>query len=681
MSEYLLELRFQEMPSRLARRTLRQLTTRLFEDLMGRGLGPREVVTGVTPRRLMVCLQGLPEIEPDRNMRELGPPAAEAYGEEGEPAEALRGFLERVGAAASDLVEVQTERGLYLAVFREVSGRPAGDVLAEIVPVVLGEIDGAAPSAAGGPRGILSLIDGEVLPCELAGVAAGASTAGHPVLSPAPFEVAGLDDYLRQLRALGLEVIAEARRAALEQTLARRAEELGGTLEGEDGLLERLVAACEIPGVVAGGFDPDITTMPEEVVLAILGGRLAAFAVRGKDALLPHFLTVMDRPDDPKGFVKVGHERAAAGRLVDARFRYQADRKTTLAERSRHLDGLEFHPRLGSYADKTARVRELVQLACGELDWRDVEEPALEAVGLLKADLTCGLVRDYPPLRGTIGGIYAREEGYTEAVWRAIYEHYRGKPIPRDRVGRVIAVADRLDSLVGFFSLGQTPSGSQDPYGLRRLARGLLRIVVDGDMELDLDLMAARAVLLYGETLDGSAEDLLSDLRAFIAERFRHLLGQRGFAHDEIEAAEAIGVKNLPDLVARISTLQAAREGEDFRSLVLAARRIFNIVKDVPESELRPEELADGAERDLHDALGAIREEVDRAASERRYQDGLGAMAGLVPHLDRFFADVLVMDEDENLRANRVALLQACRRVFWRIARLRGMEVEKSEDE
>ena len=677
-AEYLLELRFCEMPSRLVRRASRRLTTRLFEDLMGRGLGPREMTTGATLRRLMVCFQGMPEIEPDRETRELGPAVAEAYREDGEPTEALRGFLERVGAEPPDLIEVQTERGLYLAVFRQVAGRPAGEALGEIVPAVLGELDDWPPIVAGGPRGILSLLDGELLPCELAGVVAGASTTGHPVLSSETFEVEGLEDYLRRLRELGIEVVVETRRAALEEALAQRAEELGGTLEGEEGLLERLVAVCEIPGVVAGGFDPDFTTMPDEVVLAILG-RLGAFAVRGKEVLLPHFLTVMDRPDDPSGFVKAGHERTVAGRLVDARFRYQADRKTTLAERGRRLDDLDFHPRLGSYAAKTRRVRELVELACGELDWQDALEPALEAAGLLKADLTCGLVRDHASLRGTVGGIFAREEGYTEVVWRAIYEHYQGKPIPRDRVGRVVAVADRLDSLVGFFGIGQTPSGSKDPYGLRRLARGLLRIVADGEMELDLDLMAARAVLLYGEALDRGAEDLLRELQAFLAERFRHFLGQRGFAPDEIEAAEGIGVKNLPDLVARISALQAVREDDNFRSLVLAARRIFNMVKDASESELRPDELAEGAERDLHTALGAIRVEVDRAAAERRYQDCLRAMATLVPHLDRFFADVLVMDEDESLRANRVALLQACRRVFWRIARLKGVAVEKGD--
>ena len=356
-----------------------------------------------------------------------------------------------------------------------------------------------------------------------------------------------------------------------------------------------------------------------------------------------------------------------------------ADRRLTLAERRRRLREADFHPRLGSWAAKGERIRALVALACEELGWEEARAGAEEAAVLLKTDLTSGMVRDFPSLRGTIGGIYAREEGYVEAVWRAISEHYRSRPIPRQRPGRLVAVADRLDSLVGFFGIGEAPSGSRDPYSLRRLARGLLRILIEGEMELDLDLMAARAVLLYGELLDRGAEELLRELQAFLAERSRHLLGQEGFAYDEIGAAEAVGSRSLPDLVARLRALQRVREEPEFRSLVLAAKRIFNIVKDSPEFELDPGELAAGAELELHEALASMREKVDEAVEERRYEDGLRAMAELVPPLDRFFADVLVMDEDESLRQNRVALLQACRRVFWRVARLQEMMVEKSQ--
>ncbi len=680
MAEYLLEVRFQEMPSRYLSKLLKQLTTRLFEDLMGRGLGPIEVTTGMTPRRLMVCFRDLPEVSAKREAREVGPSVADAYDAQGAATEALMGFADRVGAELSDLQEIKTERGVYVGYVHQVEGRPLSKVLAELVPGILAELPWwPAIRESGGPTGVMSVLDGGVVPFEFQNAVAGSTSVGHPILSPDSFEVTSLEDYLGKLRQLGIEVIVEDRRRVLEAALGTIAKEFGGSLEGDAGLLDRLTAACEIPGVVHGDIDLDHLRLPEEIVLAALGRRLDCFALRGPEGLLPVFLTVMDRADDPMGYVRAGHQRAVHGCLVDARFSYDVDHRQTLAERLRQLVDHDVHPGLGSYAAKAERTRALVELACDELGWHEVLEPAREAAGLLKADLATAVVRTFPSLRGTIGGIYAREEGYVEAVWQSIYEHYTVRPIPSERVGQVVAIADRLDSLVGFLSVDQVPSGSRDPFGLRRLTQGLLRIVADADIELDLDLMAARAVLLFGDSLDRGAELLVGELQSFLADRTRHLLGRRGFAYDEIEAAEAVGARNLPDLVARLKALQTVREEPEFRSLVLSAKRISNIVQDAPEFELRAQELAPGAELELHEALNRVREAVDRAAKERRYEDCLRSMVELVPNLDRFFSDVLVMDENDKIRENRIALLQACRRVIWRIARLKEMTVDKSE--
>ncbi len=689
--EYLLEVRSLELPPRLAERGMRQLATRLFEDLMGRGLGPAEMLTGMTPRRLTVCLKGLPERQPDREERQLGPPAEEGRDAAGEPSEALLGFAERVGVEPGEVETVKTERGAYLAVVRQLAGRELAAVLREIVPSLLvdlhwGRVGRWGVGERAWPRpveGVLSLLDGELLELALDGVAAGAETAGHPILSPSRFAVAGFDDYRDKLAERAIEVVPERRREALLAGLRQRAEELGGELEEDPELLDLLVAECEIPGVVHGAFDAGYLELPDDVLRAALKRQQHAFALHRDGDLLPFFLTGMDRPDDPKGVVRAGQERAAAGRLTDARFHYQTDRRVPLAERARRLDQLAFHPRLGSYGDKSARVRALVELACGELGWEAEREPALEAAGLLKADLATDLVRDFPSLRGTVGGLFAREEGYPQAVWRAIYDHYRPGsaegPVPRQTVGRVVAVADRLDSLVGLFSVAPAPSASKDPFALRRLTQGLLRILLEGEMELDLDLVMARAVRLYDERLGRGAEGLLGELQTFLGERLRRLLGQRGAAFDEIEAAMAVGSRSLPKLAARLAALRTVREEADFRSLVLAAKRISNIVEESDEFELSPELLTEDAEKDLYIALGKVRQRVDRAVEKQRYDTCLRRMLDLVPHLDRFFKDVLVMDENEDLRHNRVALLQSCRRVFWRIARLKEMVVEKGE--
>ncbi len=697
MAEFLLEVRSDEIPARLLEGGMRQLAVRIFEDLMGRGLAPREIVSGLTPRRLMLGYQGLPEHEPDREHRDIGPPKSEAYDEDGEPTEALLGFAERVGAGLDELEVRKTEKGEYMTFLRLEAGRPAGEVLAEIVSRTLAEIRWRAPKLRRGEeeptwirpvRGLVALLDDEVLPIELDGVAAGRATAGHPILSPGAFEVEGVEDYVEKLHERGIEVSFQERRRRLEELLEERAAELGGKLHESPELLRLLTLRCEIPAVVAGRFDAEYLDLPQEVIVAALEERQSAFALFGDGEVLPRFLTAMDREDDPRGLVERGQERAAAGRLDDARFHYETDRRQPLAERARRLDQLAFHPRLSHLAAKSTRVRSLVEILARELGCEEEAESAAQAAGLLKADLTTAMVRDFATLRGRLGGIYAREEGYVEDVWQAIYDQYlplgADDAIPRGRCGRLVAVADRLDTLVGYFGIGSVPTGSRDPAGLRRLAQGLLHILIEAEMALDLDLVAAQAVLLYNEeerVLKSEAEAVVTALRELFSDRLRHLLGRRGFAYDEIEATMAVGSTHLPDLAARIAALKKVRSEPTFHTLVLSARRIFNIVRDSPEFELQPELLELEAEMDLYADLVDVRRAVDEAADRRDYEACLRAMVDLVPGLERFFAEVLVMDENESLRQNRMALLQATRRVFWRTARLKEMAAEKVERE
>ncbi|HEX9730495.1 MAG TPA: glycine--tRNA ligase subunit beta [Thermoanaerobaculia bacterium] len=700
MPEYLLEVRADEIPSRLLRGGMKQLATRLFEDLMGRGLGPQEVVTGLSQRRFVVCCRGLPEREPDREERELGPPKSEAYDGDGAPTEALAGFAQRLGVEPAGLEVVKTEKGEYVARVRQLAGRAAGEVLAEIVPRILREIRWGAPKLRRGTgavdwirpvRGLLSLLDGEVVPCELDGCPAGRATAGHPVLSPASFDVEGFDDYRARLAELGIETSFEARRERLEALLEEGAARLGGRLAEAPGLLDRLALRCEVPGVVGGTLDADCLGLPPEVVGTVLAQRQSAFALTDGREALPHFVTVMDRADDPQGMVKSGQEWAAAGHLGDARFHYESDRRAPLARRARRLDQVPFHAGLGHYADKSRRIEVLADLVAHELGWDDEadRQAAREAAALLKADLTTAMVRHFGTLRGQLGGLYARGEGYAQAVWQAIYDQYLPAglqdPLPRGRAALLVAVADRLDDLVGFFGIGEAPTGSRDPHALRRRAQGLLRILLEAEMALDLDLVAARAVLLYNEPerkLERGAEEIVKDVQGFLTDRLRHLLGQRGYAFDEIEAALAVsaGTSNLPDLVRRMEALRQVREEPHFRSLVLSARRIFNIVKDSPEYELKPELLQEEAEKDLYAELMDVRRVVDEAADAGDYVTCLRRMEDLVPALDRFFADVLVMDEDAGRRQNRMALLQSIRRIFWRTARIREMVAERPEE-
>lgn len=694
--EYLLEVRSEEIPARMLEAGTRELATRVFEELMARGLGPREVETGYTPRRLVLILAGLPEREPNREEQVMGPPVRAAYAADGSPTQALLGFAKRTGLEPDQLAKVATDKGEYLAATKKIAGRPTGEVLAEVVPRILAGISWAKTMRWGsgeGPwvrpvHGVVSLLDGQVVPFELLGVAAGDETVGHPILSPQSFRVTGVEDYKGQLAGRSIEVSPAERRRVLLDAMSGRAGELGGRLTEDAELLHKLAAICEIPGVMEGRFDDSFLDLPAEVLTTSLRDHQSAFTVtadngNGDGRLLPYFLTVMDRPDDPAGRARSGNEWVVAARLADARFFYGEDRKAGLAHRAEQLARLTFQEKLGSYAAKTERLAGLAEAICDQLGLSEEKPRAAEAARLLKVDLATEMVKEFTSLQGVMGGIYAREEGHPEEVWQAVYDQYMPAStddrIPRGRTGMIAGLADRLDTLVGIFGLGLIPTGSKDPFGLRRAAQGAVRISLEGGLTLDFDRAVADAARLYGDRLTRTAEKILEDLRPFLYDRIRYILGLAGYAYDEIEAALAMGVTNLPDLRARVDALHKVREEPAFLSVVLAAKRIANIVKDAAEAPLDESALVEPAEKDLAAAFHGLRSEVEEAAAARDYERCLRRIAGLAPVLDRFFVEVLVMAEDEKVRKNRIALLQAIGKTVSRTARLTEVVVDKAE--
>ncbi|HSS49303.1 MAG TPA: glycine--tRNA ligase subunit beta [Thermoanaerobaculia bacterium] len=695
--EYLLEVRSEEIPARMLEPGVRELATRVFEELMARGIGPREVETGYTPRRLVLIFSGLPEGEPDREEQVMGPPVRAAFTADGQPTPALLGFAKRTGLEPDQLTRVQTDKGEYLSATKKIAGRPTREVLAEIVPRILAAISWAKTMRWGsgtGPwvrpvHGIISLLDGEVVPFDLFGIAAGNTTCGHPTLSPHSFEVADVEDYRRQLATRHLEVRPSERQRALHESMRSRAEALGGTLVDDPSLLEKLAAICEIPGVMEGSFGDAFLELPAEVLSTSLRDHQSALTVaaptpagnHGK--LLPYFLTVMDRPDDPVGRVRSGNEWVVAARLADARFFYGEDHKAGLARRAEQLQSLNFHERLGSYAVKTLRLESLAATICDQLGWAAEKVAAVEAARLLKVDLATEMVKEFTSLQGIMGGIYAREEGQPEPVWQAVYDQYlpasTEDPLPRGRVGQVTALADRLDTLVGIFGLGLIPTGSKDPFGLRRAAQGVVRICLEAGLALDLEKAAVEAAKLFGDRLTRKPEQIVDDLRAFFNDRIRYLLGLAGYAYDEIEAALAVGSNNLPDLRARVDALHKVRETPGFLNVVLAAKRIANIVKDAAERPFDEARFVEPAEKDLAAAFKNLRTDIEEAAAAGNYERCLRRVADLAPVLDRFFVEVMVMTEDEAVRTNRLALLQAIGRAVSKTAKLTEMVVDKAE--
>jgi glycyl-tRNA synthetase beta chain len=725
--ELLLEVRVEEIPARMLPGATQELGTRLFEELMARGLAPASLDSAFTPRRLVLILRGLPARERDRSEEILGPPLKNALDAEGKPTAAVAAFAKKAGVSEKELRIVEAQKGRilsvlgdfapdgatpfagkggeYLAATREIRGRDTVEVLAELLPRILTNLAWAKTMRWGsgtGPwvrpvHGVVALFDGAVVPFDLFGIPTGDETVGHPTLSPDRFSVRGVDDYLGALALRDIVVFPAERKRLLAERMAERAAALGGTLVEDSVLLEKLAAICEIPGVMEGSFSADLVALPREVLATSLRDHQSALTVEKDGRLMPVFLTVMDRPDDPAGRVRAGNEWVVAARLADAKFFFEKDRQTKLAERGRMLASLTFQERLGSYAEKTERLVALSRTFAGAAG---VDAARAEpAARLLKVDLTTDMVKEFTSLQGQVGGIYARAEGMAEEVWTALYDQYlpasAADSIPRGAVAQVVALADRIDTLVGFFGLGLVPSGSKDPFGLRRAALGVVRIVLEGEVDLDLFTALRNAYeLLAGKIVAGirvanaaAPRDAVSDsekslalLSDFLRDRLAFVLAERGLAYDEIAAAMgADGPElDLRGIAARAQAVRAARGEADFVSVAQAAKRIANITRGLASYSLDGGALALPAERELGAAASALTAEVAASVAARDFDRGLRRLASLAAPLDRFFVDVLVMDKDERVKQNRIALLQTIHREIVRLADLSQVVVERA---
>lgn len=689
--DFLLEIRTEEIPAAALGIARMDLARRLEAALTEQGLAPAATESYATPRRLAVLARGVPERQQDEFQEVLGPSLAAAYDAEGKPTGAAEGFARKQKVAVSELVVVNSPRGTSVAARRTVTGRPAPEILAEIVPRVVGDLsfpkmmrwgDGAQVFVRP-VRGVVALFGASVVPLDLMGVSAGTVTAGHRLLSDGVVAVGGAGDYLEKLRAAHVEPDGEARRITILEAARRLAREVNGSVESDSDLAATLADLVEWPGTVRGSFDPEFLELPEEITTTAMRTHQKYLPVRGASGLLPHFVAVMDNVEDRKGLIAKGNEWVLNARLADARFFFEEDTKQALDGRLPLLERLMFQDKLGDYRKKTDRLVRLAEAIAGAVGRPELSENAVQAARLSKVDLTTHMVREFTDLQGIVGGIYARREGYPEPVWRAIYDHYRplsaSDDPPREPTGAILALADRFDTLVGLFRIGLIPTGSKDPYGLRRAAFGAVAIAVARRWALDWRPIAVQAFGLYPPEIGGKpADEVLAELGVFFAERLRNLLERRGHSHDEISAVLNVGHWDFADAAQRASALAEARRRTDFRSLILAVKRIRNIVgAEAPEAGPDPALYREDAERMLAGDFLQAKQILSDLAAGRRYREGMEMAASLAPSLDRFFVDVLVNCPEADLRRNRLALLASIQREFSRLADFSEIVVEK----
>jgi glycyl-tRNA synthetase beta chain len=639
---FLLEIGTEEIPDWMIQTALENLRLS-FEKLE---IPHESVRLDATPRRLVLRAEGLPARQPDSVERVLGPPKSA-------PPQAVAGFARKQGIQPDEMKVESTPKGEYYTYLKKVPGRNIVDILAEALPgVILGLYFPKTMywTGKGGPRfirpirWIVALLGDAVIPFEIAGVPSGAVTSGHRRLG-APQIAVTTSNYEQRLGENGVVLSAEERRNRIRQGMA------GMRFKPDDKLLETLVYLTECPMPILGSFDAQFLALPEEVLVTVMRHHQRYFSVQDAEGnLAPAFVAVMNIASDPEGFVRRGNERVLRARFNDARFFWETDQKKKLADRKGDLANVTFQAKLGSYLAKTERMMLLAAELGGDAN-------AVRAAELCKIDLTTELVKEFTELQGVVGGLYARVQGESDPVWQAIYDHYKPESmedaIPRHRTAQIVALADKLDTLRGCFGVGLIPTGSRDPFALRRAAQGVVRILIEGRFNISLF-----------DFLGGDEA-----LKAFFAERVRYYFKDvRRFAYDEINACMAAspnrspdrqgGVAsswgNLVDLEARLERVRDLRASPDFEPLAAAFKRIANILEQAHgagftalPSGIDEALLEAGPERELYREFRGIQAQpIENVISRLR------------PKIDLFFDKVLVNAPDMAVRQNRLTLLQ-----------------------
>jgi glycyl-tRNA synthetase beta chain len=678
--DLLFELCTEELPPRTLPALSNALTEGLAKGIDAAGVPHGRIHGFATPRRLAVWIEKLAEHQPDRLVERRGPPLANAFDAQGSPTQAATAFAKSCGVAVGELSKLTTEKGAWLQ-FR---GTERGAATTALLKDILTQAIAALPIAKRMRWGahsaefvrpvhsVVLLYGDEVVPIEVLGLESGRVTSGHRFHSPKPITLKRAKGYETKLRRAKVIADFAKRREMIRAGVIAAAAEVNGTALIDDALLDEVTALVEWPVPLTGQFEQRFLSLPREVVIATVQDHQRYFAVQGPEGKLSGwFVTVSNIESRDPSKVREGNERVVRPRLSDAAFFWDQDRKMSLQDHAARLSGVIFQAKLGNYADKTARVTQLAEL----IGRRIGAGPDLaQAAELSKADLMTAMVGEFPELQGTMGRYYAEAQGLPHDVSVAIEEHYRprfaGDALPSTKIGQALSLADKIDTLVGIFAIEQRPTGTKDPFGLRRAAVGVLRILLEAQLDLDLvDVLAAAAA---AQPVRRTA--VADEVYDFIAERLRGmLLEQPGTTPEMLDAVFANRPRSPLDAVTRLAALKEFLLLPDAVVLAAINKRIANILKKTQVSQdwaVDPQGLTEEAERRLHHALKELRDPVLDATKQRRYADSLQALVGLRAPVNDFFDRVMVMDENTAKRNNRLALLRDVQALLGGVADL-----------
>lgn len=678
--EFLLEIGTEEIPAGFIPPATEALAGLFASALETARIGHGLIQTFATPRRIILHAADVDAVQASRETEKTGPARSAAFDEFGNPTKAAIGFAKGQGVEVSDLIVVMTPKGEQMAVRKTEEGQPTGRVLAELIPGLIEKIPFPKTMRwmdldvrfARPLHWIVALFDGEVVPFGIGNIRSGNISRGHRFTHPETFPVTGMEQFREDLARRDVFIEQEERRIAIETGIKELASAAGLQVYADTELLDEITYIVESPHPVMGSFSADFLELPASILITCMRKHQRYFSVRDAEGRITNRFIAVNNTPVKNDIVSIkGHERVLKARLEDARFYYREDRKVPLIDRLEALKGVVFHSKLGTAYEKVERFTAIAkQLAESFAPDRiaEVERAAL----LCKCDLETGIVYEFPELQGKIGRYYARMDGEPDDIVAAIEEHYlpafAGDRLPEGIIGSVISVADRIDTIVGCFSVGLIPTGTADPYALRRHALGVIQILMNLNKPLDLESLVASALALLAEKRTREEGEVARDVLEFIRTRFVNFHTGRDFPLDVVEAAVRARFDDVVDARRRVEALNEWKQRDDFDAIMIGFKRVVNILKDAVPGPVDASLFVEPAEKGLYEAFEGVKGKALPLIEQGDYARALEAVTDLKAPIDRLFDEVMVMVEDEKLRNNRLGLLRNIAEFFALVA-------------
>jgi len=681
LTDLLLEILTEEMPPSHILTGMEQLLTGTIDLLSTQKIGfiPEKLQVFGTCRR-MVLIGDVQSEQESEQIDILGPPSSVAFAADGTPLLPAVKFAKKHDINPEELQLIQTKKGEYAGLRKKTRGRMTDEVLQENLPILISKMTfpkmmrwGKSSFRFSRPiKNILCLYNNKKLIFTVGEIKTNSQTRGHRIHACVWQNISAVSEYYKFLTAKKVVLSQQERKKKIEQQMQRRLEPLNAEVFPDEQLMEKMVYDVEYPYVFLGEFPENYLKLPIEVLsTAMKVGQNLFSVIKGKKQI-PYFVGVADAVRDSKEYIKRGNERVLKARLEDARFFWEQDLKIDLKYRVSSLEKILYQEELGTYADKAQRLKKIVAYLGKKLDLEPEKKDISTAAELCKVDLMTEMVREFPSLQGKMGGLYARKEGAPSSVWKAIYEHYQpvgmDDSVPSSLPGAVLSIADKLDSIIGVFGTGYRVSGSKDPYGLRRNAQGICKIIIEKKLNFSITRLIDKIIKVYGDLLKSSSAAIKEYCLDFFHSRLEYIYDKEGFSYDLIKAALAPGIENIYFSHLRIHALKALKESAHFETMILTAKRVNNIIKDQPEYKINSGLFLEKEERNLYTTYQIIHDNILPLLAKGDFARAQRIVFRMNSSLNSFFDKVLVMDENLRLRKNRIALLQKISKLFNLIA-------------